>query len=114
MRNNNQYSLYVRNAVTSIKQCLDRYPLKYKSCSDLIEQTTSVNRRILEKAFREEYGFRIKEYQVRQRLSVAKMYLLDGMPIKRVASKCHYSSQSAFCRAFRKAYNMTPTDWMRN
>jgi len=113
MRDHSPYSFYVRNAVVAIKQQLDKYPLKYKTCSELIEQTTTVNRRILEKAFRYEYGFRIKEYQVRQRLVVAKMYLLDGMPLKRVAAKCLYSSQSAFCRAFKKAYSMTPTDWLR-
>jgi AraC-like DNA-binding protein len=113
MRNNHSYTAYVRNAVTSIKQHLEKNPFKYKTCSNLIEKTTTVDRRILEKAFKDEYGYRIKEYQVRQRLAAAKLLLLEGMPIKRVSVKCYYSSQSAFCRAFKKEFGMTPTDWMQ-
>lgn len=113
MRNNHPYSLYVRSAVVAIKQHLDKYPLKYKTCTDIIERTSTVNRRVLEKAFKQEYGYRIKEYQVRQRLSTAKLLLLEGIPIKRVATKCFYSSQSAFCRAFKKEFSMTPTEWMQ-
>jgi AraC-like DNA-binding protein len=114
MRNNHSYSVYVRSAVATLKQHLEKHPFKYKTCSDLIERTSTVNRRIVERAFRGEYGFRIKEYQVRQRLTAAKLLLLEGMPIKRVSAKCFYSSQSAFCRAFKKEFNMTPTDWMQS
>ena len=113
MRNNHSYTAYVRSAVTAIKQHLEKYPFKHKSCSDLIERTTTVNRRVLEKAFREQYGYRIKEYQVKQRLAAAKLLLLEGIPIKRVSAKCYYSSQSAFCRAFKKEFGITPTDWMQ-
>ena len=114
MRNNHPYSLYVRSAVANIKQQLEKYPLKYKTCSDLIQKTTTVSRRVLEQAFKQEYGYRIKEYQLRQRLGTAKLMLLEGMPIKRVADKCFYSTQSAFCRAFKKEFSMTPTDWMNS
>jgi AraC-like DNA-binding protein len=113
MRNNHPYTVYVRNAVAIIKQHMEKYPFKHKTCSDLIARTTTVDRRILEKAFKEEYGYRIKEYQVRQRLAAAKLLLLEGMPIKRVSAKCYYSSQSAFCRAFKKEFGITPTDWMQ-
>lgn len=113
MRNNHSYSAYARSAVAIIKQHLEKYPFKHKTCSVLLEKTTTVNRRILEKAFKEEYGYRIKEYQIRQRLAAAKLLLIEGMPIKRVSAKCYYSSQSAFCRAFKKEFSMTPTDWMQ-
>lgn len=113
MRNNHSHTAYVRSAVTSIKQHLDKYPFKHKKCSELIDKTTTVNRRVLEKIFKKEYGYRIKAYQVRQRLAAAKLLLLEGMPIKRVAAKCYYSSQSAFCRAFKKEFGITPTDWMQ-
>lgn len=113
MRNNHSYSAFVRAAAATVKQHLENHPFKYKTCSDLIERTSNVNRRLVEQAFREEYGYRIKEYQVRQRLVTAKLLLLEGMPIKRVSAKCYYSSQSAFCRAFKKEFNMTPTDWMQ-
>ena len=102
MRNNHPYSLYVRSAVAILKQQLDKNPFKYKTCGEFIEKTSTVNRRVLEQAFKQEYGYRIKEYQLHQRLTCAKLLLLEGMPIKQVADKCFYSSQSAFCRAFKK------------
>jgi AraC-like DNA-binding protein len=113
MRNNHPYTVYVRNAVATIKQHLEKYPFKHKTCSNVIAKTTTVDRRVLEKAFKEEYGYRIKQYQIRQRLAAAKLLLLEGMPIKRVSAKCYYSSQSAFCRAFKKEFGMPPTDWMQ-
>jgi AraC-like DNA-binding protein len=113
MRNNHSYTTYVLSAAATIKQHLEKHPFKYKTCSDLIERTSTVNRRIVEQAFREEYGYRIKEYQVRQRLTAARLLLLEGMSIKRVSTKCFYSSQSAFTRAFKKEFNITPTDWMQ-
>jgi AraC-like DNA-binding protein len=112
MRENHHQSFYVRSAVIAIKQHLDRYPFKHKNCSDLIERTSTVNRRLLENAFKKEYGYRIKEYQLKQRLTIAKLLLTNGIPIKRVADKCYYSSQSAFCRAFKKAFGITPTEWI--
>ncbi|HUP11098.1 MAG TPA: helix-turn-helix transcriptional regulator [Niastella sp.] len=114
MRNNHSYSLYVRSAVANIKQQLDKNPFKYKTCAGLLESTSTVNRRVVEQAFKKEYGCRIKEYQVRQRLTGAQLFLLEGMPIKRVAAKCLYSSQSAFCRAFKKEFRTTPTDWLQS
>ena len=113
MPNQHQYTLYVRKAINSIKQHLDNYPLKYKTSSDLLDDTTHVNRKILEKAFKEMYGYRIKEYQVRQRLEFSKNYLKEGMSIKRVAEKCFYRSQSAYCTAFKREFKTTPTGWLK-
>ncbi|WP_240348345.1 helix-turn-helix domain-containing protein [Longitalea arenae] len=108
------YSIYVRNAVAAVKQQIDRYPLRYRTCRELLEATSTINRRMLERAFKYEYGFRIKEYQVKQRLLCAKTFLLEGMPIKRVAIKCYYRSHSAFCRAFKREFNITPSMWLRS
>jgi AraC-like DNA-binding protein len=48
---------------------------------------------------------------VRQRLEASKKYLAAGLTKKQVAHKCLYRSQSAFAAAFKKEFNMTPTDW---
>ena len=114
MRNNHSYTVYVRSAVTTIKQYLSKYPFKHKTCSELMKKKATVNRRILEQAFKQEYGYTIKEYQVRQRLIAARLLLLEGIPMKQVAAQCYYSSQSAFSRAFKKEFNITPTDWLQS
>jgi AraC-like DNA-binding protein len=105
---------YVRRATAALKLHLEKYPLKHKSCYDLLDATPDINRRTLEKAFKAMYGYRIKEYQVRQRLQFSKKYLKDGMPLKKVATKCYYRSQSAYCTAFRRTFNSTPTGWLKS
>jgi AraC-like DNA-binding protein len=97
-----------------MKLQVDKDPLKHKTCNDLLDTVTGVNRRTLEKAFKATYGFRIKEYQVRQRLQFSKNYLKDGMPLKKVATKCYYRSQSAYCTAFRRTFDTTPTGWLNS
>jgi len=105
--------MYVLQAVELIKQDLEKDPFRHRTCKQLLDCITPVNRKILEKAFKELYGYRIKTYQVKQRLAISKNYLQEGMPVKRVAAKCFYRSQSAYCTAFKKAFKLAPTEWLR-
>ena len=105
------YSLYVLNAIKSVKQHIDANPFHYKRSADLLDHLCMPNRNSVERAFKDVYGAGIKEYQVRQRLEASKEFLSEGMTKKQVASKCFYSSQSAFAAAFRKEFSMTPTAW---
>lgn len=105
------HSKYVLDAIKCIKQHLDTDPLKYKKASDLLEDVCAPNRNAVEKAFKAVFGYGIKEYQVRQRLEASKQFLETGMTKKQVAGKCFYSSQSAYAAAFKKEFNMTPTEW---
>lgn len=113
MSNKNQYTLYVLNAVDAIKQHIDGNPLTHRTCKELLDSLTTVNRKILEKAFKDVHGYRIKKYHVKQRLKVSKENLREGMPIKQVACKCFYRSQSAYSTAFRKEFGISPTDWLK-
>jgi AraC-like DNA-binding protein len=108
---NKPYSKYVLVAIEKLKQCIDDNPLQCKSAADLLDQQNIHNRNYIEKAFKDVYGAGIKEYQVRQRLEASKTFLEQGMPKKQVAAKCCYRSQSSFSAAFKKAFNMTPTEW---
>ena len=105
------YSKYVRDAISCIKQHIDANPFCYKTSAELLEQVCSPNRSSIEKAFKDVYGFGIKEYQVKQRLNASKKFLEAGMSKKQVASKCLYRSQSAFAAAFKKEFGLTPTEW---
>ena len=80
MTNNNHYTLYVLNAIASIKQHIDDNPLHYRTCKELLDGITTVNRKILEKAFKDLYDYRIKEYHVKQRLEISKNYLKKVCP----------------------------------
>ena len=105
-------SKYVLDAVKCIKEHIDSNPFQYKTAAALLENVSTPNRSSVEKAFREVHGTGIKEYQVRQRLEVSKKYLESGMTKKQIAAKCYYSSQGSFCRAFKKEFGITPTDWL--
>lgn len=105
------YSKYVLDAIMCIKQHIDDNPFHYKTATELLNHVSSPNRCAVEKAFKDIYGAGIKEYQVRQRLEASKKFLEKGMTKKLIASKCFYRSQSAFAAAFRKEFNMTPTEW---
>ncbi|OQP54345.1 hypothetical protein A4H97_22965 [Niastella yeongjuensis] len=105
------HSKYVLDAIRCIKQHLDTDPLRYKTASELLEQVCAPNRNAVEKAFKAVFGYGIKEYQVRQRLEASKKFLETGLTKKQVASKCFYRSQSAYAAAFKKEFNLTPTEW---
>ena len=105
------YSRYVLCAIETIKQHIDDHPLHCKTATALFDHLSTPNRNSVEKAFKDVYGAGIKEYQVRQRLEASKQFLETGMPKKQVAAKCLYSGQASFCRAFKKEFSITPTEW---
>jgi AraC-like DNA-binding protein len=112
MLKKNQCTLYVRNATVQLKEHLDTNSLQYKTCKEILDNTTTVDRKLLEKAFKELYGYGIKQYLLKKRLDLSKQFLQDGLPIKLVATKCLYSSQSTFCKAFKKEFGISPSEWL--
>jgi AraC-like DNA-binding protein len=105
------FSRYILCAIETIKQHIDDHPFHCKTSASLFDLLSTPNRSTVEKAFKEIYGAGIKEYQVRQRLEASKKFLETGMSKKQVAAKCLYSGQASFCRAFKKEFNLTPTEW---
>jgi AraC-like DNA-binding protein len=100
------YSNYVYIAIETIKVHIDKDPFCYKKATELLDHLCTPHRNIVEKAFKAIYGCRIKEYQVKQRLHVAKQYLMEGLP-----KKCFYGSTSVFSTTFRKEFGLSPTEW---
>lgn len=107
----NPYSNYIHIAIETIKAQIDKDPFCYKTSTELLEHLCTLHRNTVEKAFKDVYGFRIKEYQVKKRLHFARQYLMEGLPKKTVAKKCYYGSTSAFSTAFRKEFGISPTEW---
>ncbi|MEP7372309.1 MAG: AraC family transcriptional regulator [Chitinophagaceae bacterium] len=105
------YSTHVLVTIANIKQHIDRNPFQYKWAGELIDRLTNTKRSTLERAFKDVYGSRIKEYQLKQRLESAKSMLESGTSKKEVAFKCFYKSPSTFAAAFKKEFKMTPTEW---
>jgi AraC family transcriptional regulator len=67
--------------------------------------------RQLSRAFRASRGISLGRYIVRQRIESAKLELVAGESVKRVASRMGFCSSAAFASAFRKATGTTPSEF---
>jgi LacI family transcriptional regulator len=76
---------------------------------DDVAQEVGVNRRKLERGFRQSLGCTVRDELRRRRLDVACDLLRSTRdPIADIATKVGYRSSQYLHRAFRAAYNMTP------
>ena len=102
-----------QEAIHSIKDYIDQHPLEIKTISALIHKTHSqIGINLLHQGFRQLYGARIKEYELRKRLEAAAGLLQnDEFTMQEITAKCGYSSQSSFVRAFKDIHGITPGQW---
>jgi len=102
-----------QEAIHSIKDYIDQHPLEIKTISALIHKTHSqIGINLLHQGFRQLYGSRIKEYELRKRLEAAANLLQsDEFTMQEITAKCGYSSQSSFVRAFKDVHGITPGQW---
>jgi AraC-like DNA-binding protein len=102
-----------QEAIHAIKDYIDQHPLEIKTISALIHKTHSqIGINLLHQGFRQLHGAGIKEYEIRKRLEAAAMLLQeDELTMQEISSKCGYSSQSSFVRAFKDVHGITPGQW---
>jgi AraC-like DNA-binding protein len=100
-------------AIQSIKDYIDQHPLEIKTISALIHNTHSqIGINLLHQGFRQLFGTRIKEYEIRKRLEAATHLLRqDELTMQEITAKCGYSAQSSFVRAFKDVHGITPGQW---
>ncbi|WP_332736349.1 AraC family transcriptional regulator [Flavihumibacter sp.] len=78
---------------------------------DQLAQEAAMSSAKLKKLFKEVYGTSIYAYYQRQRMSIARDMLLSGdFSVKEVGLKIGYSNLSNFAAAFRKEYNLLPSE----
>jgi AraC-like DNA-binding protein len=105
------YSTTIADAVKSVKKFIDSNPLTRKSTEDFAAET-GVNRNLLQKVFKSTHKKRIKEYQFERRMEAACEMLKEGHFIKKeISVKCGYKNANNFSKAFKKKYNMSPSQW---
>jgi len=102
-----------QEAIHSIKDYIDQHPLEIKTIEELIHKTNSqIGINLLHQGFRELYGTRIKEYELRKRLEAAASLLQnEEITMQEITARCGYSSQSSFVRAFKDVHGITPGQW---
>jgi LacI family transcriptional regulator len=95
----------IKTALAYMKQHLAR-PFRI---NDLV-LATGLQRRNLERRFREQLGTTPAEELSRLRIEKARQQLASGnQRIKEIADRCGYSSTVCFHHAFARAFNTTPT-----
>lgn len=112
MTQNKHHSVYAQKSAVDLQQYMDKNPIAHKTITDLWKARPGVSRSSIEKAFKSVTGYRVKEYLVKVRLEHTRHFLREGMDIRRVSTKSHYKSQSAYCTAFKRIFNQSPTDWI--
>jgi transcriptional regulator GlxA family with amidase domain len=105
------YSRYVIVSIETIKEHIDANPFQFRTAAELLDHLTTPHRNSVERAFKDMYGVGIKQYQVMLRLEASKRFLEQTMNMKTITSKCFYKSHTSYSRAFKKAFNVTPTEW---
>jgi AraC-like DNA-binding protein len=111
--NQKRFRSSFQETIHSIKDYIDQHPLEIKTIEDLIHKTHSqIGINLLHQGFRQLYGSRIKEYEIRKRLEAAALLLQDDeLTMQEITARCGYSSQSSFVRAFKDVHGITPGQW---
>lgn len=68
----------------------------------------------LSSLFSKRMGISFYQYVLRRRLREARDQIAQGIPIETAAAKVGFSDYSAFYRAFRREYGMSPRQYRRN
>lgn len=100
----------------AIRHCLDRIDTEYQlplTLSDLCSEA-GLSYHHFSRLFKRICGFNFKDYLTFVRLSKSVPLLCNtSIPITEIALQCGFSEHKNLIAAFRKFYNMTPTDFRK-
>lgn len=68
--------------------------------------------RQLERYFQEDFGRTPRDWLFEQRLIAARYLLMENTSVKSVGLRLHFKQPSHFTRAFKRVYEMTPTEFL--
>jgi AraC-like DNA-binding protein len=106
-------SIHALSVLNTVKDYIDQHPLERKRIEHLTDMA-GINRKLLQRYFKQYYGYTISEYQLQKRLESAAEMLEEGrLSKKQIACRCGYNNQNNFSKAFRKQYNISPSNWQR-
>src|SRR5690349_8317358 len=105
-----RYKRSVLTAAQGIKKYIDQNPGNGITTAALASEA-GISRNVLQAIFRERFGNAVGEYRFRLRMEHATNYLKSGKSIKEISIILQYSSPSSFSNAFKKHFQVSPSDW---
>jgi AraC-like DNA-binding protein len=104
-------SFQLQLVVKSVKEHIDAHPLDRGSMDDFCS-LAGINRKTLQRSFKQEYGVCISDHQLLKRMEAAADMLRNSrLSQKQIAARCGYHKANNFSRAFKKVYKCAPTAW---
>lgn len=97
--------------IRAVKDILHQKHLPHATIQQLAYEA-GMNRTKLQYGFKKLYGMSIYSYQIQMRMEKARKLLVESdSPIKQIAALSGYNTISSFSAAFKKAYNVSPSQW---
>lgn len=103
-----EFSPHTKNCVMYINENISRKI----TVADIAERC-GISADYLSQVFKKEMGENLGTYIMRQKLEKAKEMLRQDTGTKEICSSLGFSSQSYFVTAFKRFYNMTPTEYVK-
>lgn len=97
--------------LSSALECLEE--ARYEAVSlDKLSARVGVNSRRLTEIFRQQFGMTVAEYQLSQKMEMARDKLCStSLQIQLIAEQAGYLNASDFSRAFRQRYGLGPREY---
>lgn len=103
-----EFSPHTRSCVIFVNENLSR-----KITVSDVADNCGISADYLSQVFKREMGENLSAYIMRQKLEKAKEMLRQGIGTKEICTSLGFSSQSYFVTAFKRLYNMTPTEYVK-
>lgn len=111
MTNEKRFTRQVLHAVGAYKKNLDDHRGAIGDCAHNLSKEYGITRNTLQQAFKDQYGFHIRDYKLKVRMERSCKMLKMGKDIKEITYQLHYTTVRAFLYAFKKHYGITPSQY---
>jgi two-component system, response regulator YesN len=103
------------NLMEQIVNMLQSAYMQPELCLESVADSFAISKGYLSQFFKEQTGVNFSEFLENLRMAQAKEWLVQtDMPVHEIAARIGYSSSNTFCRAFKRIYGVSTTEFRRS